>query len=107
MKGLFGMISYLMFRRINILSKALHSVVVIAMLFTFMVGAVHHHDDARAHNKDCVTCVTVAHSPALTSEVSAQLRLGLDFVASIHLESEAVDSILALINSAPRAPPSV
>ncbi len=101
------MIFYLMFRRVNIRSKVLHSVVVVALLFAFVAGAIHHHDDARAHSKDCVTCVSVAHSPALTSEVSAQLRLDLDLVASIQPGSEAVDSIPALTNSAPRAPPAV
>jgi len=106
-KGLFVMIFSLMSIRINIRSKVLHSVVVIAMLFTFMLGAIHHHADARSHSQDCVTCVSVAHSPALISDVSAQLRLDLDFVASTQLEREAVDSTFALIGSAPRAPPAV
>ncbi len=107
MKGLFGMIFYLMFRRINMRSKALHSVVVLAMLFTFMVGAVHHHDDARSHNMDCVTCATVAHSPALTTEAGVDLAVYADYLATLELEGERVVYRLVSRSSAPRAPPAV
>jgi len=80
---------------------------VVALLFTFMAGAVHHHDDALAHHRDCVTCATVAHSPALISDESPELRAYIDFAVSLSTESEIAVYSLVLRSSSPRAPPSV
>jgi len=99
------MILTLMFKRINIPFRAAYSLLVVALLFTFMAGAVHHHDNALVHHKDCVTCAITAHSPALISDENPELRAYADFTVSLSTESERVVYSLALRSSSPRAPP--
>lgn len=103
----FAIIVGLMLRRIKIPYKLTHGLLVVALLFTFMAGVLHHHDDVQVSHQDCITCVSVAHSPALTSEVSVELKVYSAFVASVEADSIVKASFLAARSSTPRAPPFV
>jgi hypothetical protein len=87
--------------------KRIHILLVAVFLFTLMSGAVHHHDDGLAQHKDCATCITVAHSTALTSDASVELRVFVEYILPLSVENEAVVYSLVLRSSSPRAPPIV